>query len=136
VARNPAPTLDRPWRRPGVLRYALDRIRCIAKPPVTVTDPPTDIVVEGDVNVPTRDGTVLRINVFRKNNDVARPVILSIHPYGKDNLPARRGKKWTFSVQYRMLRQPKPVSFSALTGWEAPDPAWWTAQGFTVVNAD
>lgn len=135
MARNPAPTLDRPWRRPGALRYALERIRAIAKPPVTVTDPPRDIHVERDVDVPTRDGTVLRINVFRQA-DVPRPVILSIHPYGKDDLPQRRGKKWTFSVQYRMLRQPKPVSFSALTGWEAPDPAWWTAQGFTVVNAD
>jgi predicted acyl esterase len=136
VARNPAPTLDRPWRRPGALRYALGRIRSIARPPVTVTDPPTDILIEGDVNVPTRDGTVLRINVFRKSDDITRPVILSIHPYGKDNLPKRRGRKWTFSVQYRALRQPKPVSFSAMTGWEAPDPAWWTAQGFTVVNAD
>jgi uncharacterized protein len=136
VARDPAPTLDRPWRRPGALRYALDRIGLIAKPPVTVTDPPGDILIEGDINVPTRDGTVLPINVFRKGDDVTRPVILSIHPYGKDNLPKRRGKKWTFSVQYRALRQPKPVSFSALTGWEAPDPAWWIAQGFTVVNAD
>jgi uncharacterized protein len=136
VAQNPAPSLDRPWRRPGALRYALDRIRGVAKPPVTVTDPPADIVVEGDINVPTRDGTVLRINVFRKNNGVARPVILSIHPYGKDNLPTRRGKKSTYSVQYRVLRQPQPVAFSTLTGWEAPDPAWWTAQGFTVVNAD
>jgi uncharacterized protein len=123
VARNPAPTLDRPWRRPGALRHALDRIRGVAKPPVIVTDPPADILLEGDVNVPTRDGTVLRINVFRKADDLARPVILSIHPYSKDNLPTRRGKKWTFSLQYRVLRHPKPVSFSALTGWEASDPA-------------
>jgi uncharacterized protein len=136
VARNPAPTLDRPWRRPGALRYAMDRIRGIAKPPVTVTDPPPDILIEGDIDVATRDGTVLRINVLGKTDDARRPVILSIHPYGKDNLPKRRGKKWTFSVQYRMLRQPKPVSFSALTGWEAPDPAWWIGHGFTVVNAD
>ncbi len=34
------------------------------------------------------------------------------------------------------MRQPKPVAFSTLTGWEAPDPAWWTGHGFTVVNAD
>ncbi len=81
---------------------------------------------------------MLRINVFRKGDDrnEARPVILCIHPYGKDNLPTRRGKKWTFSVQYRVLRQTQPVTFSALTGWEAPDPASWTAQGFSVVNAD
>jgi len=139
VARNPAPALDRPWRRPGALRYALERIRSIAKPPITVTDPPADVAVERDVEVPTRDGTVLRINVFRKadaTDATARPVILSIHPYRKDDLSKRRGQRWTYSPQYRLLRQPKPVSFSALTGWEAPDPAWWTAQGFTVVNAD
>lgn len=128
--------LDRPWRRPGALRYALNRIRGVAKPPVTVTDPPADLDVERDVAVPTRDATVLRINVFRKADAGPRPVILSIHPYGKDNLPKRRGNRWTFSAQYRILRQPRPVTFSALTGWEAPDPAWWTAQGFVVVNAD
>jgi uncharacterized protein len=136
VARNPAPTLDRPWRRSGALRYALGRIRGAVKPPVTVTHPPTAILIEGDVNVPTRDGTVLRINVFRKNGDAARPVVLSIHPYGKDNLPTRRGRKSTYSLQYRAIRQPAPVAFSTMTGWEAPDPAWWTGQGFNVVNAD
>lgn len=128
--------LDRPWRRPGGLRYACSRIRGIVRPPVTVTDPPSDLNVERDVGVATRDGTVLRINVFRKPGAESRPVILSIHPYGKDDLPTRRGNKWTFSFQYRALRQPRPVTFSALTGWEAPDPAWWTARGFIVVNAD
>lgn len=136
VARNRLAALDRPWRRPGGPRYALSRIRGIARPPVTVTDPPTGLEVERDVAVATRDGTVLRINVFRDAGTAARPVVLSIHPYGKDNLPQRRGGKWTFSAQYRALRQPRPVTFSALTGWEAPDPAWWTAQGFVVVNAD
>ncbi|MEE6137483.1 CocE/NonD family hydrolase [Mycobacterium sp. 050128] len=135
MARNSAPALDRPWRRPGALRYALVRLRSIVKPPITVTDPPSDLVVERDVEVPTRDGTVLRINVHRSGGE-ARPVILSIHPYGKDNLPRRRFGRWTFSVQYRVLRQPRPVTFSALTGWEAPDPAWWVPHGFVVVNAD
>ena len=135
MAHTSAPTLDRPWRRPGALRYGLNRIRGVAKPPITVTDPPTDIVIDRDVSVPTRGGTVLRINVFRRD-DGARPVILSIHPYGKDALPTRRGKQWTYSRQYRVIRQPQPVTFSALAGWEAPDPAWWVPRGFTVVNAD
>ncbi|WP_242660401.1 CocE/NonD family hydrolase [Mycobacterium mantenii] len=133
------PALDRPWRRPGALRYALTRIRGIANPPVSVTDPPAGLHVERDVAVATRDGTLLRINVFRAGDDgtrTPRPVILSIHPYGKDDLPTRRGNKTTFSKQYRMIRQPQPVAFSTLTGWEAPDPAWWTAHGFVVVNAD
>ncbi|WP_068189318.1 CocE/NonD family hydrolase [Mycobacterium sp. UM_CSW] len=136
MARNPAVALDRPWRRRGALRYALTRLRGIAKPPITVTPAPPGILVERDVGVPTRDGTVLRINVCRTPDDTPRPVILSVHPYGKDNLPRRRAGRWTFSVQYRVLRQTRPISFSALTGWEAPDPAWWTANGFTVVNAD
>lgn len=136
MARDPAPVLDRPWRRRGRLRYAADRVRRAVKPPVTVTDPLAGLLVDRDVEVPTRDGTRLRINVFRPQDGTARPVVLSIHPYGKDNLPTLRRKKWTFSPQYRMLRQPKPVSFSAYTSWEAPDPAWWSAQGFVVVNAD
>ncbi len=138
MQRNRPPALDRPWRRPGALRYALNRIRGIARPPVTVTEPPGDLRIERDVAVATRDGTILRINVFHAGGDeaVPRPAILSIHPYGKDNLPTRRGNKTTFSVQYRMIRQPQPVAFSTLTGWEAPDPAWWTAHGFIVVNAD
>jgi predicted acyl esterase len=103
---------------------------------VTVTAPPDDIVVDRDAEVVTRDGTVLRVNVFRAADEDLRPVIVSAHPYGKDNLPARRGKRWTYSVQYHMLRQPAPVTFSALTGWEAPDPVWWVGQGFAVVNAD
>ncbi len=61
---------------------------------------------------------------------------MSAHPYGKDNLPARRGRRWRVSVQYRILRQTSRVRFSSLTGWEAPDPAWWAAQGYAVVNCD
>jgi putative CocE/NonD family hydrolase len=136
MARQPAPALDRPWRRPGAIRYALPRLRSIAKPPITVTDPPDDIVIDRDVEIRMRDGTLLRANVFRRADDTGHPIVLSIHPYGKDNLPTRRGKRWSYSQQYRVLRQPDPITFSALTGWEAPDPAWWVAQGFAVVNAD
>jgi len=136
VAPPSAPTLDRPWHRAGRLGYALARLREFARPPVTVSAAPGDIVVDRDAEVRTRDGTVLRVNVFRPPGQNARPVVLSAHPYGKDNLPARRGNRWTYSVQYHMLRQPAPVTFSAFTGWEAPDPEWWVAQGFAVVNAD
>lgn len=136
MAPYSTPPLDRPWRRRGALRYALDRIRGVLNPPITVSHAPADVLVERDIPVPTRDGTMLQINAFRKSGDVSRPVILSIHPYGKDNLPTLRGRKSTFPKQYRIMRQPEPLAFSDYTGWEAPDPAWWTAQGFIVVNAD
>lgn len=135
AAPSTAP-LVRPWRRAGSFRYALSRLRGIASPPVTVTEPADDIVIDRDAEIATRDGTILRANVFRPPGDRACPVVLCAHPYGKDDLPRRRGKRWTFSRQYHILRQPDPVSFSALTGWEAPDPAWWVAKGFAVVNTD
>ena len=34
------------------------------------------------------------------------------------------------------LRQTGQVRFSSLTGWEAPNPVWWAAQGYAVVNCD
>jgi uncharacterized protein len=118
------------------MRYVIRRIRGLLRPQITVYQPPADLVDDRDLPVPTRDGTTLRANVFRRPGDARRPVILSIHPYGKDNLPRRRRGRWTYSFQYRILRQPEPIRFSSLTGWEAPDPAWWAAQGFVVVNAD
>jgi uncharacterized protein len=34
------------------------------------------------------------------------------------------------------MRQTAPVTFSEYTSWEAPDPDYWTAHGYVVVNAD
>jgi predicted acyl esterase len=129
---------DRPWKRPGAGRYAVARLRSILRPPVTVVDPiPGSVVVDHDVAVATRDGTVLRVNAHRPPGDGPFPVILCAHPYGKDSVPrrTRRGGHRP-SPQFRIMRQPAPVRFSSLTTWEAPDPAWWAGHGFAVVNCD
>src|SRR5215218_9960034 len=119
------------------LRYAASRVRGIARPPVTVTEPPPGIRIDRDVEVVVRDGTVLRVNVFRpEGTEGPVPVIMCAHPYGKDRLPRRRRRGFGFDVQYRVLRQPAPVSFSALTTWEAPDPGWWVPRGYALVNCD
>lgn len=130
------PSLDRPWHRPGAFRYALERLGHVLRPPVTVTEPPGGVVSELNVPVPVRDGTVLRVNVYRPSYGGKVPVIMCAHPYGKDRLPSLAGGRPRFSVQYRIMNQATPVSFSTLTGWEAPDPAWWVAQGYAVINAD
>jgi uncharacterized protein len=135
VASTTAP-LDRPWRRPGAARYARARLGTILRPPVAVSAAPSDLLEDRDVEVPVRDGTVLRVNVYSPQGHGPFPVLLSAHPYGKDNLPKRRKKRWSFSPQYRIMRQPCPVTFSSQTGWEAPDPAWWVRRGYVVVNAD
>ena len=134
-----APAPDRPWRRPGAGRYLLTRIRGIIRPPVEVYGlVPGTVDVRRDVPVTMRDGTVLRVNVHLPVGEGPYPVVLCAHPYGKDNHPKRRTRRRGHSIpfQYRALRQPSAVRFSDLTGWEAPDPAWWTAHGFAVVNCD
>jgi putative CocE/NonD family hydrolase len=129
--------LDRPWRRPGAARYALRRLPGLLRPPVQVYEPDAgSLSVLHDLPVMVRDGTTLRVNVYLPADGGPFPVLMSAHPYGKDNLPRRRGIGWRVSIQYRMLRQTSTVRFSSLTGWEGPDPAWWTAQGYAVVNCD
>lgn len=134
-AQDPS-ALDRPWRRPGAWRYGLARIGGLIKPAVTVTEAPAEIHVDRDAPVRVRDGTILRANIFRPAGPQRLPAILSIHPYGKDKLPTRRGSRWTVPLQYRLTRQPERLRISSLTGFEAPDPAWWTPRGFALVNAD
>jgi uncharacterized protein len=121
--------------------YALRRLPGLLRPPVQVYEPGNEsLTILKDLPVTVRAGTVLRVNVVLPAGPGPFPVLLSAHPYGKDNLPRRRGTGagagYRVSVQYRMLRQPRPVRFSALTGWEAPDAAWWTGQGYAVVNCD
>ncbi len=130
--------LDRPWRRGGAARYALERIRRALFPPVIVQPAPAGSVqVRRDLAVTAHDGTVLRANVYLPPGGGRHPVILSAHPYGKDKLPERtRRGGYRTAKQFRLLRQAGPVRISALTTWEAPDPLWWTSHGYAVVNAD
>jgi predicted acyl esterase len=94
------------------------------------------VSVRLDLPVVVRDGTTLRVNVMLPAGAGTFPVLLAAHPYGKDNLPQRRGRGYRVNIQYRVLRQTGRPRFSSLTGWEAADPAWWTAQGYAVVNCD
>lgn len=119
------------WRR---LRTFGRRLR----PLVRITAPPSGIVIEQDVEVPVRDGTVLRVNVFRPADGEAHPVLLFAHPYSKDRTPAPRrfGRGYRIPFQYRLMTQSEPFAHSALTGWEGPDPAFWVPRGYVVINAD
>ena len=115
------------------IRLALRRLRAARRPDVTIDPAPEGVLAEWNLPVPVRDGTILRVNVFRPPTDVPVPVIMSAHPYGKDRIPARRRGA---NTQYRVFPQPHPIRFSAWTGWEAPDPAVWLARGYAVINAD
>lgn len=127
---------DRPWRRPGAATYARTRVRNILRPAVTVYEAPADLIKDENVGVTMPDGVMLRVNVYRPPGEGPFPVLLCAHPYGKDVLPKRRRSGWSPSPQYRIMNQSQPLRFSSETGWEAPDPVWWTQHGYVVVNAD
>ncbi len=112
------------------------RLAGIVRPRVVISDPPSGVVVDWNVPIAVRDGTILRANVFRPASGEPVPVVMCAHPYGKDALPQRRLGHYQPPMQYRVFHQPEPIEFSAWTGWEGPDPAFWVPQGFAVVNLD
>jgi hypothetical protein len=122
------------------VRRAVRRVRLAVRPLVTITDPPDGIAVDRDVEVVVRDGTVLRADVYRVAGSsgvpAPTPVLMCAHPYGKDRMPRRGRRGWRVPAQFRMLSQSEPFSVSAITSWEAPDPAFWVPRGYTVVNLD
>jgi len=129
--------------RLGLPGHVAEKAFHVARPRVTITAPPTEgVVVERDLEVVVRDGTVLRVDVFRPEGPGPHPVLLSHHPYGKSSTPfakakpRRNGTTYPVPAQYRVLRQSDPITHSAWTGWEAPDPAVWVSKGYVVVNAD
>ncbi len=57
---------------------------------------------------------------------------MSVTPYSKDKLPDRLA---SFLMRLSGVRFGK-VNCSRLTGFEAPDPAYWVQQGYAVMQAD
>jgi predicted acyl esterase len=117
-------------------KLALRLLRGTLWPSVHVTPAPADIIITWNVPVRVRDGKILRVNVFRPQAPGPVPVIMSAHPYGKDKIPAKTWSGRSPNLQARLVPQPHTMRISALTSWEAPDPAFWTEQGYAVVNAD
>lgn len=127
---------DRPWRRAGAFAYARQRVRRALRPPVEVTPMGDAVRKLRDVEIPMRDGTILRANVYLPAQGGRVPAILCAHPYGKDALPQPTRRGYRINPQFRVLRQTSSVRISDETSWEAPDPAWWVPNGYAVVNLD
>jgi predicted acyl esterase len=90
---------------------------------------PCDILLERDVAVTLRDGTVVYTDVFRPLAQGACPSLLSWSPYGKqiggqwlDEFPERFGV--TLNMTSEMMK------------WEGPDPAFWVNAGYAVIHPD
>lgn len=129
-------TMHRGRQNVGPMTLAFRRIRNAIRPQVHVYRMPAGVHADWDVPVKVRDGTTLRVNVFRPESGAPAPVIMSAHPYGKDKIPARTRSGRGVDLQYRLFPQPHPVDLSEWTSWEAPDPGVWVPRGYAVVNVD
>ncbi len=90
---------------------------------------PCDITMLRDVAVKLRDGVTIYVDVFLPAQPEQCPAILAWSPYGKevggqmlDDVPHRAGVPQSMT--------------SGLEKFEAPDPAYWCARGYAVVNPD
>lgn len=61
------------------------------------------MLIEKNVEIPTRDGHVLRGDVYRPMEGPAVPALLSVSPYGKD-LPMDQADPW----EYRLCAERGP----------------------------
>lgn len=84
------------------------------------------IIIDKDVPVEVRDGTVLRADVYRPSEPGHHPVIMTHGPYGKDihfhdfNAGA-----------YSLVDERGPYM-----NWETVNPEWWVPQGYVVIRVD
>lgn len=86
------------------------------------------MIVERDVEIPTRFGHILYADVFRPEAGGPAPPLIAWTPYGKHD-PAPLAKIYPGSGV-------RPEWMSDYTIFEAPDPVYWTAQGYAVVTID
>lgn len=99
---------------------------------ITVTPAPSDIVREVDVPVTMRDGKKLYVNIYRPQGGGPFPVVMSASWYGKDLFGDAKYRSWAKRTGFDIGR----MTFSELTPFEAPDPAFWVSHGYAVVHAD
>jgi uncharacterized protein len=88
-----------------------------------------DIVLDRDVRVRLRDGTPVYVDVFRPVSDEPVPAVLAWSPYGK------QGGYWQYDL-FPGRAGVAPSAVSGLQKFEGPDPAFWCAAGYAVVNVD
>ncbi len=81
------------------------------------------LIVEKDVQIPVRDGTLLYADVFRPDGGAERfPAIINISVYQKDKL-------WVPPADLEEKANP-------YMNWETVNPLWWCPRGYACVRVD
>jgi predicted acyl esterase len=80
------------------------------------------LLVEKDVDVPMRDGALLKADVFRPDDGGRFPAIVNLGPYQKDKL-------WVPPANLEEKANP-------YMNWETVNPEWWVPRGYACVRVD
>lgn len=85
---------------------------------------PCDIILDRDVTMTLRDGTVIYTDIFRPADSPTNlPALIGWSPYGK-------------AVPTAPAAGVPPENFSGWAKFEGPDAAFWCCNGYAVVNPD
>ncbi len=85
----------------------------------------SDILVERDVAIPVRDGTILYADIFRPTGEEKVPAMLNSTPFGKAK---KEPSGETPGVD--------PALTSGLETFEGTDPGFYVSHGYAIVNLD
>jgi len=99
-----------------------------APPPRYRRDTADGMIIERDVAVGVRGGVTVYADVFRPADERPAPPLIAWSPYGK-----HAGSQVTERYPDGGVA---PGQLSEYTAFESPDPVYWTARGYAVVNAD
>lgn len=91
------------------------------------TERKAGMIIEYDVPVPMRDGTIIYADVFRPDAPGKYPPLIGWGPYGKHGF-----------VSYDVMGNTgvNDADFNEFTRFEAADPVYWCRNGFVIINAD
>jgi predicted acyl esterase len=99
-----------------------------APPPRYRRDTADGMIIERDVAVPVRGGVPVYADVFRPADEQPAPPLIAWSPYGK-----HAGSQVTERYPDGGVA---PGQLSGYAAFESPDPLYWTARGYAVINAD
>ena len=80
------------------------------------------LIIEKDVQVPMRDGTILYADIFRPDTTEKVPVLFNTSVYQKDKL-------WVPPADLEEKANP-------YMNWETVNPEWWCPRGYACMRLD
>jgi predicted acyl esterase len=93
-----------------------------------MTSPRHEMVVDTDINIPMRDGAVLKANFFRPKTEGKFPVLMTFGPYGKD-VPLKEMMSEAWDTLTKHYPEILTASSCKHLVFETPDPECFVPDG-------